>query len=300
MADPSAKPQMSFGQRAGHYLSNVAIKSLIGLALALPYTARVRLVGATVAHVVGPLVGYRRRAMAHLAHVFPQMDAAERKQIATASLDNTGRTLIENYSNADMMARMASQPITGPGLAALEQASAEGRPALLVSGHFGNYETTRAALNSRGFSVGGLYRDMANPYFNAHYVKTMENLGAPMFPKGASGNKRFVRHLRNGGQVGFLFDQHVFNAPVLDFVGKPARTTTSAAELALRYNALLIPFYGIRQPDGFSFETVLEAPIEHSDPLTMTQAMNDSISARIRANPGQWLWMHRRWRPDQI
>jgi KDO2-lipid IV(A) lauroyltransferase len=85
---------------------------------------------------------------------------------------------------------------------------------------------------------------------------------------------------------------------VLDFVVKPARTALSAAELALRFNAVLIPFYGIRQPDGLTFETVLEAPITHSDATTMTQAMNDSLSARIRENPGQWLWVHRRWRPD--
>jgi KDO2-lipid IV(A) lauroyltransferase len=141
---------------------------------------------------------------------------------------------------------------------------------------------------------------MKNPYFNAHYVKTMEAFGGPVFPQGRKGTAGFVRHLKSGGQLVLLFDQHVFGAPILDFVGKPARTALSAAELALRYDALLVPYFGIRQPDGLSFDTILEEPIPHSDPLTMTQAMNDSLSAQIRAHPDQWLWMHRRWRPDQI
>lgn len=68
--------------------------------------------------------------------------------------------------------------------------------------------------------------------------------------------------------------------------------------MALRYDALLIPFYGIRNTDGLTFRCVMEDPIPHSDALTMTQAMNDSISARIKSHPDQWLWVARRWRAD--
>jgi KDO2-lipid IV(A) lauroyltransferase len=166
----------------------------------------------------------------------------------------------------------------------------------MVTGHFGNYEATRAALVARGMNIGGLYRDMSNPYFNAHYVKTMEAFGGPVFPKGRRGTAGFVRHLKEGGQLVLLFDQHVAAAPVLEFMGHPAHTAVSAAELALRYDALLIPFYGIRQPDGLSFDCVVEAPVPHSEPDRMTQALNDSLTARARAHPEQWFWVHRRWR----
>ena len=88
-----------------------------------------------------------------------------------------------------------------------------------------------------------------------------------------------------------LFDQHVMHAPILDFMGEPARTALSAAELALRYDALLIPFYGIRQPDGLSFQTLLEAPVPHSDAQTMTQAINDSLAAQVAKRPEQWFWV---------
>jgi KDO2-lipid IV(A) lauroyltransferase len=283
-------------KRVTYYATNLVARACIGTALALPYTLRVPFMGWVLAYLVGPAAGFFRRAEDHVAFVLPHLPHAEHRRIARASLENTGRTLIENYSTKTLLARQRDAAISGPGIDALEQAAETGQPVILVTGHFGNYEALRAALVGRGHKVGGLYRDMANPYFNAHYVRTMQAFGGPVFPKGRKGTAGFVRHLKAGGQLVLLFDKHVADAPVLKFMGHPAHTAVSAAELALRYNALLIPFYGIRQPDGLSFECVMEAPIAHSDAQTMTQAMNDSIGARIAANPEQWLWVARRWR----
>ena len=285
-------------RKTGHYLSNLAIVGLIRLLLMMPYAMRVRTMGAVVEHVIGPLAGYKRRALNNLNLIWPELPQERRTQIAARCLNNVGRTFIENYSSKDFPVRMATNQLTGAGLAPLEAAIAQNRPVILVSGHYGNYEATRAALVARGLNIGGLYRDMKNPYFNAHYVKTMEAFGGPVFPQGRRGTAGFVRHLKEGGQLVLLFDQHVFNAPLFDFLGQPANTALSAAELALRYDALLIPFYGIRQADGLSFETVLEVPVPASDPMTMTQALTDSLAARVTADPGQWFWVHRRWRPQ--
>jgi len=286
--------------KAAYIATNAVARACIGTALALPYRWRLSFMGWIMSRVVGPVAGFLRRAEEHVAFVFPHLPHAEHHRIARESLSNAGRTLIENYSTRALLARQKGASIDGPGLAAMEAAAAAGQPVILVTGHFGNYEAVRAALVARGHAVGGLYRDMSNPYFNAHYVRTMQAFGGPVFAQGRKGTAGFVRHLKAGGQLVLLFDQHVQKAPILDFLGHPARTAVSAAELALRYDALLIPFYGIRRSDGVSFDCVMEAPIPHSDPNTMTQAMNDSISARIRAHPGQWLWVARRWRTDEV
>ncbi|WP_299149494.1 lysophospholipid acyltransferase family protein [uncultured Tateyamaria sp.] len=293
--DPEDLPAMT---RATYFMTNVVARACIGAALALPYRARVPFMGFIMSRFIGPTAGFMRRAQDHVAFVLPHLAHAEHERIARACLDNAGRTLIENYSTKAMLSRQKDAQIEGPGLAAMEEAAKSGQPVILVTGHFGNYEALRAALVGRGHDVGGLYRDMSNPYFNAHYVRTMQAFGGPVFAQGRKGTAGFVRHLKGGGQLVLLFDQHVYKAPVFDFLGHPARTATSAADLALRYGALLIPFYAIRQPNGISFECVMEAPIPASDVETMTQAMNDSISARIRAHPEQWLWVARRWRAD--
>lgn len=270
-------------------------RGLIGLALALPYRWRVPLMGWLMRRLVGPLTGYRRRALDNLAMIWPDMPAPDRAAIAAQVLDNAGRTLIENYSTAEFTARAAAITPTGPGLAALESARAAGRPVILVTGHFGNYEAGRAALVARGHVIGGLYRPMSNLYFNDHYVATMEAFGGPVFAQGRAGTAGFVRHLKSGGHLVLLFDQHAPGA-LIPFLGKPAHTALSAAELALRYDAALIPFFATRQPDGLSFTVDLEAPIAPGTAEGMTRALTRRLEARVTAHPGQWFWVHRRWK----
>lgn len=279
-----------------HWLQNAVVHGLIRVALAIRYERRIPLFGALLRRVVAPLTGYRRRALDNLELIWPQMPLARRMAIADAVADNAGRTLIENYSTAEFIARMQQITPIGPGFVALQAAVRQGRPAILVSGHFGNYEAARASLVAHGFAVGGLYRPMINPYFNRHYVRTMEAFGGPVFAQGRKGTAGFVRHLRAGGQLVLLFDQHVDGAPWIDFLGRPARTSFSAAELALKYGALLIPFFATRNPDGLSFTVELETPIEASDAATMTAGLSASLAARVRARPEQWFWIHRRWK----
>ncbi|MHC0053144.1 lysophospholipid acyltransferase family protein [Actibacterium sp. D379-3] len=284
------------GRTIGNWLIDRILRGLIGLALALPYATRVRLMGWLTRAVIAPLAGYLGRAEANLALVWPDLPQAERSRIARAVADNAGRTLIENYSNKDMLARMAGVTPAGPGLAVLEQARRDKRPVLLITGHFGNYEAGRAALVARGFDIGGLYRPMQNPWFNEHYRRTMEDMGGPVFAQGRRGTAGFVRHLKQGGMMVLLIDQHNYRGAHLRFMGLPAQTATSAAEIALKYGALVIPFYGIRQPDGLRFAVEIEAPIPASDPETMTQALNDSLERQVHAHPEQWFWIHRRWK----
>jgi KDO2-lipid IV(A) lauroyltransferase len=278
------------------WLADKAARGLLWLAFRLPYPRRVAAMGA-VARGLGRVAGFRGRADAQLQMVFPDMPEATRSQIVTEVLDNVGRTLIENYSTDDQLARATRWQPEGPGWLACEAARTEGRPILFVSGHFGNYQAARAAMNVRGYQMGGLYRLMNNPYFNAHYVASVEGVGGKAFPRDRRGLAGFVKVLRDGGQGAILIDQYFADGVQLDFLGHLAPTALSAGEMALKYGALLVPIYAERLERGIDFKVTVEAPIPHSDPRRMTQALNDSLAARVRANPGQWFWVHRRWKP---
>ena len=78
-------------------------------------------------------------------------------------------------------------------------------------------------------------------------------------------------------------------------MGRPAQTATSIADIALKIDALVVPYFGIRQPDGLSFEIAVEAPIPHSTPDEMMREVTARLEARILANPHLWFWVHRRW-----
>ncbi len=277
-------------------LRGVLLRALIAVLLALPHRLRVPLCGWVLAHVIGPVAGYRRRVRENLALVLPDLPGAEVERLARRVPDNAGRTLIEIYSGAEFVARATSRPIGGPGLAALDAAHAAGRPVILVTAHFGNYDASRAALIARGFRVGALYMRMKDRAFNAHYVRAISGIGTPVFPRGREGLADMVKFLRSGGMLGLLIDQYMRHGAPLTFFGREALTALSAAELALRYDALLVPTYGIRQPDGLSFEVVVEEPIAPSTPAAMTQALNDSLERLARQHLDQWFWIHRRWK----
>ncbi|SEM87984.1 KDO2-lipid IV(A) lauroyltransferase [Gemmobacter aquatilis] len=284
------------GFRLDHWLQNLVLRALIGALLVLPYRWRVPLCGWVFARLIAPLAGYSRRIRDNLALIFPDMPEAEIRHMLRAVPNNVGRTVIEMYSGDEFIARAKAAPLHGPGLAALEEARAAGRPVVLVTGHFGNYDASRAALIARGFPVGGLYRPMTNAYFNAHYVAAIRHIGEPLFARGRQGMAAMIRFLRQGGMLGIVQDQHMKYAPVLRFFGQPAKTALSAAELALKYDALLVPSYAIRQPDGLSFDILVDAPIPHSTAEVMTQALNDHLETHVRQNLDQWFWIHKRWK----
>jgi KDO2-lipid IV(A) lauroyltransferase len=279
------------------WLTDRAVRGLIAVALALPYNLRVRFMGGVMQHVVGPVAGYRQRAMDNLGYIWPDMPAVERRRIANGVLNNAGRTLIENYGTANQLARAHRWQPHGPGFALAEEARHAGRPIIFVSGHFGNYQAARAAMNVRGYDMGGLYRPMNNPFFNEHYVRTIEGVGGPAFSRERRGVVGFVKHIRGGGQGALLIDQYFADGTRVDFMGKPAPTALSAAEMALKYDALLLPIYARRQENGLDFDVLVEGPVAHTDPVRMTQGLMDSLSAQVRAEPAQWFWVHRRWKP---
>lgn len=276
-----------------------AIRAALWLGQRLPYERRLRFFGWAASRIIAPIAGWPDRIRDNLAHVMPDMPEDERERIVRAVPDNVGRTLAEMYSAPEFIARFSSAPVEGPGLAVIEAARDARRPAILVTAHFGNYVVARVALMGRGCDIGGLYRPMRNSYFNDHYVNAMSEIGRPMFPTGRQGLGQLIRHLRGGGMIGILTDIYAKHAPEIDFLGQPAPTALSAAELALKYDAPILPVYGIRQPDGVTFRIIAEAPIPPSDPMTMTQQLNDSLSALVRKHPEQWFWIHRRWKPER-
>lgn len=279
-----------------HWLQDRALRALIWGLLRLPYRWRVPLCGWVMSRVIAPLAGYRKRIRDNLALVLPDLPPEEVRRITLAVPDNVGRTVIEIYSGPEFVAHAVRHPLTGPGVAALEAAHQAKRPVILVTGHFGNYDASRAALIARGYRVGALYMPMANRHFNDHYVAAISGIGTPLFPRGRTGLADMVRHLRSGGMLGMLVDQHMTHGEELTFFGREALTALSAAELALRYDALLVPTYAVRKADGLSFDIIVEAPIAQGTPDAMTQALNDSLEALVRSHLDQWFWVHRRWK----
>lgn len=278
------------------WLQNLVLAGVIRVMRALPYARRVPFGGWVMRRLIAPIAGYDQRVRDNLALIWPDLPKARVEDLVHRVCDNAGRTLAELYSPAEFKALVADTAILGVGLGPILQAQKAGRGVILVSGHFGNHDIARAVLAGMGMATGALYRPQRNPYFDEHFAATIRAISEPLFARGRKGLAEMVTHLRAGGLVGMLIDQHFGSGAPLDFLGHRALTALSAAQMALKYNCLLVPVYGIRQPDGLHFELIVEAPIPHSDASTMTQALNDSLAAQVRLHPEQWFWVHRRWK----
>ena len=262
----------------------------------LPFSRRAAIFGGMVGLVMRWWPAARRRFDAEITHIYPAMPRLERARMARAMGRNMGRTLFEILHNAEFHARTDRFHVSGAGLAALDQARADGRGAIIVSGNFGQWDAVRAVLRARGMETGGVYRPQANRHYQRRFLAGIEAGGRPIIPIGRAGTGDMVRHLRQGGFFAILVDEKYPDGDLLPFLGQPAHTSTAAAKLALRYGLPLVPAYGLRQgPGGQDFDVVFEAPIPHTDARTMTRAINDSLSARVQAHPDQWYWLLRRW-----
>ncbi|MCC6304624.1 MAG: lysophospholipid acyltransferase family protein [Rhodobacteraceae bacterium] len=287
-----AKPRNATGDWLTDRLARAAIAAL----LLLPYERRLAAAAFVASRLLAPLLGWRRRIRANLALVLPDLPAAEVGRIVQRVPAHFGRNLVETFSGAEFVARTRMAPVAGPGLATAEAARDAGTPILFVSAHIGNYEAARVAMLARGFRVGVLYRPMSNPRFNVPYAAALACLGGETFARGRRGLGDMLRFLREGGALGIMIDQHSSRGAPLAFFGRTAHTALSAAEMALKFGAPVIPIYALRAPDGTGFTVTLEAPVAGATAAAITQALNDSLEAKVRAHMDQWLWIHRRWR----
>ncbi|MDP5305974.1 lysophospholipid acyltransferase family protein [Paracoccus spongiarum] len=291
MSEDDSRPP--FSDRLG----NGAFLAVMALARLMPYERRIPAVGWLFSHLLAPLAGWRRRIRDNLALARPDLGRDEVAALLRAVPDNAGRSVAEIYSGKEFTDRIhRDDPLEGPGLPALEAAFDAGRPVIVACAHFGNYDAMRAALAGRGWPVGALYRPMNNEAFNAHYVPAITAIAEPLFPRGRAGLSAMLRFLKGGGWLALGFDQHDHNAPELRFFDLPSRTVQTPAELALRYDALILPIHAIRQADGLRFRVHVGLPVPHSTPAAMMQALNDDLEMLVRRHMGQWFWVHRRWK----
>lgn len=278
-----------------HHIRYLPLWSALTFVRWRSFDLRSRGLGTTFAAVMRWFPPARRRFEREARRVFPNMTRAERATLGQGMGRYMGRTLFEIYHGAEFQTQIDKFRVSGPGLDALIAAQAAGKGAIIVSGHFGQWEAIRAVLKMHGLESGAVYRPNKNRHYERRLRAGIEAAGMPILATGRVGTRALVGHLRAGGIISILLDEKYAEGVPLPFLGHDALTSLSAAQLALKYDLPLIPAYGTRLDDENAFRVDFEAPIPHTDSLTMTRAFNDSLSARIMANPDQWYWMLRRW-----
>jgi KDO2-lipid IV(A) lauroyltransferase len=260
--------------------------------------------GAFLARSIGPLLPVTRTGDANLRMVLPELDAAARRRVLRDVWDNLGRTAAE-LPHIAKLERTASGPgweIEGAGI--VEELARQAGPSILFSAHIGNWELLPKAAASFGVRMSSFYRAASNPEVDALLMQLRTSAvanGVPNFAKGSAGARAALAHLGRGGHLGMLIDQKMNDGIAVPFFGRMAMTAPAAAAFALRYRCKVIPGH-VERIGPARLRLVVEPPMvlpdtgdRQADLLSLTTEMNAILERWIRARPGEWLWLHRRW-----
>lgn len=288
-----------------HLAEYTLLRFAVAVLTRIPSTTADR-IGAALGRLgYSPLKIRRDVVEQNLLSAFPDKDQAWRDDVAKRAFEHLGRETLGMLR----LSRLTPAEI-------LEQTSytdaddsdgvfrAKGKGAVIVVGHFGNWEIGAATMATRGYPLDVIAQRQANPYFDRHLVAARERLGVRVIERGKA-PKEGLRALRKGRVVVFGADQNAGKGGVfVPFFGRLASTHRGAALMAVRTGAPMIMAFPLRQPNG-TYHTRIEL-IEPNPELLdedidtamemLTAKFTARLEAAIRANPDQYLWHHRRWK----
>jgi KDO2-lipid IV(A) lauroyltransferase len=178
-----------------------------------------------------------------------------------------------------------------------------GRPLLIVTGHFGNWEMAGYALGMFGFRTYAVARRIDNPHLDRFLARFRSGTGQTILDKNGDYD-RIQRVLKEGGAIAMLADQDAGQRGLfVDFFGRPASTFKSIALLALEYDAALVVAGVPKVGEPMRYQIVCEElilPEEYAGrkdaAAAITQRYTAALERLVRRDPGQYFWLHRRWK----
>lgn len=251
------------------------------------------------------LVDARRRRLVatNLARAFPEKAAAEIDALAREVFEHFGAVAADLVRTEaapveDLLARVEVE-----GLDHARAAVAAGRGVFFATPHLGNWEWANLVTGANGVPVTIVARPLDNPLLDARLTALRERTGGTVVSK-RDAARTILRTLRSGGVVGILGDQRARppDAVLAPFFGRPAWTTTAIARLAERTGALILPVVCLRIGPG-RYRLVYSEPIDvaslpprEREVEPLTARVTALVESQVRAAPGQWLWLHDRWK----
>jgi KDO2-lipid IV(A) lauroyltransferase len=260
---------------------------------------------------VGPFLPEHRTGRANLKAAFPDKSPEEIETILRGVWDNLGR-FVADFAHLDRL-RVHDPEAPDPSeieyseqtLARFIALRDSGKPALLFAAHLANWELPPLVAHRYGIDATILYRRPNLPGVADAVVEMRADCMGTLLPAGLDAPLRLATALMDGGVAGLRVDHHDRRGINVNFFGRPARTGALIARLARQIDC---PIHGtrvIRLP-GNRFRVDLTDPIAplrdaggRIDIEGTMQAITDVIEGWVREHPDQWLWVHKRWRPDK-
>jgi Kdo2-lipid IVA lauroyltransferase/acyltransferase len=254
----------------------------------------------------GMYYGRTANARENLREAFPEKSDGEIEEILRDMWGSLSRTAAE-YAFLDRIFDFDDEnPTAGrfeiSGIDNFAELKYLDGPAICFTAHTANWELLPVAAAAYGVNITALFRPPNNPYIAREVLAARTTTMGHLVPSKAGASFALAKTLAAGGKVGLLVDQFYNRGVPITFFGRPVLGNPLLARLARQYDCPVFPARSIRLPGGrFRIEVQprLEIPRDANgvvDVAALTQKVNDTVESWVREYPGQWLWLHNRWR----
>jgi KDO2-lipid IV(A) lauroyltransferase len=291
-------------QRILDFAVYLGVRLIIAAVQALPLDMCERGAG-WIATLFARVLGVRRRVVEeNLRIAFPDLTARHREAIAwqmwrhlflmAVEIAQTPRKVHE--TNWKEHSHIVNQEL-------FVRTLLSGRPLVLISAHFGNFELGGYLMGLFGFPTYTVARKLDNPYLDRFVNEFRGRTGQYMLPK--RGSRDLIQEvLERGGILTLLGDQAAGEkACWVNFFGRPASTHKAVAAFSLANGAPTMVSYARRLDRPLHYEVGPEAVCDPRAPgfslgtiPLLAQWYTDHLENLIRRAPGQYWWLHRRWK----
>jgi KDO2-lipid IV(A) lauroyltransferase len=282
----------------------VAVRAVVCVLQALPY--RMALSAAGGLAWLAYRVNRRHRLVAddNLKHAFPDMNEVERDRLVRAVYRHFCRLLVQIIHVPRLLhVRNWKQHVEMGGWDGFIEVMLSGRPVLVVTGHFGNWELGGYIMGLIGFPPHAIARPLDNPYLDDFLRTFRERTGQKLLAKHGD-FERMQELLDRGGLLATVADQDAGQRGLfVDFFGRPASTHKAVAIMALEYNVPMVVAGVAYLGEPLRYRVEIEdviLPEEYagrSDAMrAITQRFTSGLERIIRRHPEQYFWLHRRWK----
>ncbi len=289
--------------KVSHFFEYVLFLLVSAPLLVLPLRV-VQVMGSAVARFVYHLLGFRRRVIKeNLRHAFPDLSEERRNEIADQSFRSVGTALLELIYFRRMTIEQIRRLIRVENVHLVHDAIQQGKGLILMTAHFGNWELcAQGVLAHTGVPMHIVIKSQSNKLIDAAVNSRRVRFGNSVVPMGDA-VRAVLGALRNNEAVGMVGDQSAARESAwIEFFGRPVPTYRGPAVFSLKTGAPIVMGFAIRGEDGTYSLKLLK--IDQDDLVGASESNVDELTRRhvakteemIRNYPGQWMWMHRRWK----
>ena len=260
--------------------------------------------GEIIGKYFGPL--FRKKAIAkkNILIAFPNINETSIDQIIDNMWRNIGSIFGEYiYINKFSILDEEKNKIVFTNKNNLQILKNNKKPIVFFSGHFANFELMAKCLRELEFNIGAIYRPLNNIFLNPimEFIRK-KYICSIQIEKGSAGTKKLIKHISTNNPLALMIDQRLSSSIRVPFFNQPATTTTTPAQLSIKYDALLVPVF-LKRLKKTKYEFFIEEPLVvkktnnyEKDIFNITEIMNKKIEEFIKVDPANWLWSHDRWK----